>query len=140
MAVYEKEITIRLSHTDAVGILFFSRIFELGDDILEGMLEDSGIPMAEAMRANVITPVVHAEADYRIPVTVGDRVKVRAVVERLGTSSITWNFSFKHPAGGEAAMVKVVQVSIDKTTRMKIPLPQRLREALSKYVEPGGPG
>lgn len=134
MAVYEKEITIRLSHTDAVGIMFFARLFDISDDILEGMLEDCGIPMGEAIQSSVVTPVVHAEADYKIPLTVGDKVKILGVVEHFGHTSLTWKFTFLHPRGGEAATVKIVQVSIHKITRMKVPLPDRLRESLAKFA------
>ena len=47
MGAFEKTITMRMQHTDAAGILYFARLFDFAEDLMEDALEAHGFPAAE---------------------------------------------------------------------------------------------
>ena len=128
------ETSIKLYQTDAAGLLFFSRLFEIAYDAYQDLLERSQLSLAEILRNEpFLTPVVHAEADYRMPLEVGDRIEVRITVENIGRSSCTLLYDIvkKNQIAGK---VKTILVSIDKRFGEKTYMPERLKEILIPHL------
>ena len=65
--MYHYQTTIRLHQTDAAGVVFFSNLFVIAHDAYESFLE-SHLPLNAILSDGVyIIPIVHAEADYLLP-------------------------------------------------------------------------
>lgn len=125
------EHVVRFSEVDAAGILFFSRVFEIAHHAYEDWLAARGLPIGERMaRGDWVLPLVHAEADYRAPLRLGDRVRIEVSVERVGGASLTMRFELSGPDGAPAATVRHVHAAIDRATFRPRPLPAELRAAL----------
>ena len=129
------ETSIKLYHTDAAGLLFFSRLFEIAYDAYQDLLEKSRLSLSEILKNEpFLTPVVHAEADYRIPLEAGDRIQVRITVENIGRSSCTLLYDIVKN-NQIAGRVKTVLVSVDKRFGEKTSIPEKLKEVLIPHLK-----
>jgi len=123
-------VTVRLSHSDAAGVIFFPNAFLLEQESFERWLEAGGLRVREMLDGALApTPVVHCEADFARPVRVGDRLAVRLAGVGIGESSFALAWAME--LGGAAAIaVRVRRASIDRSSGRAIVLPERLRSWL----------
>jgi acyl-CoA thioesterase FadM len=125
-----EHIAIRLVHSDAAGVLFYPRLFEIEQDLFERWLECGGFSLREMLDGRLVpTPVVHCEADYRLPIRPGDRILATLAGVGVGRSgyALAWNFT----KGEElAASVRVKRVAIDPRAQASTDLPEALRHWL----------
>lgn len=127
---FSENLAIRLVHSDAAGVLFYPRLLEIEQDLFERWLEAGGFSLREMLdRRLTPTPVVHCEADYRLPIRPGDRIGAQLAGVGIGRTGYTlaWNFS---RAGELAASVRVKRVAIDPTIGGSTDLPEALRHWL----------
>ncbi|MEY5032344.1 MAG: hypothetical protein RL354_1375, partial [Planctomycetota bacterium] len=95
LADFSEHFVVRLPHTDAAGVLFYPKIFEIEEELFERWLELGGFSVRAMLDGRLApTPIVHCEADYRRPVRVGDRMTVRLAAIEIGRSgySLQWSF------------------------------------------------
>ena len=124
---------LKLHETDAAGILFFSHQFEIVHDAYEALLESIGFGFAVLIRKkDYFLPIVHAEADYKAPLFVGDRLIVEITVDHIGTTSFTFAYRIFNSKRKIVGTARTVHVTIRKKTHKKIPLPASMRKALQK--------
>ena len=127
--------TVRLYDTDAAGFLFYGSQFRFAHAALEEFLAHLGLPIGAILRERAtLFPVVHAEADYRAPLTAGDRLTVRVGVRALGERSFTIAYRFLFPDDREAGSVLTVHSALDTATGASRPLPEAVRAALAPYL------
>lgn len=135
--MFTQRRTIQLHDTDAYGILFFANQFRFCHDAFQEWLRQQGLPMAPRReRAAFVAVVVRAEADYSAPVELGDDLTVAMAVAALGTTSFTHAFTFTNQRGVMVGRVRIVQVTIDPATAVKMPIPADLRAALAANQAP----
>jgi 1,4-dihydroxy-2-naphthoyl-CoA hydrolase len=136
---FVSETRIRLYDTDAAGFLFYGSQFRIAHDALEKFLEHLGLPIAGIIHGGeILFPVVHAEADYRARLAVGDRLTVRAGVRAIGDRSFTLVYRLLLPDGRDAGSVVTVHAALARGTGTSCPLPDALRTALGPYLQPAG--
>jgi 1,4-dihydroxy-2-naphthoyl-CoA hydrolase len=129
------EQAIRLYDTDAAGFLFYGSQFRVAHAALEEFLASVGFPIGSLLcKPATLYPVVHAEADYRAPLTAGDRLMVRVGVRALGERSFTIAYRFLLPDGREAGSVVTVHSALDPATGSSCPLPEAVRAAFAPYL------
>ena len=117
---------IRYSDTDMQGIVFNGNYFTYFDDALTDLFDVLDLSPAALHALGVDVVTAHAEADFLASARVGDILDTNVVVERLGTSSITFRLE---GVVGDAAIVRgnVVWVTVDAATFETIPIPDELR-------------
>lgn len=127
--------SIRLRDTDAAGVLYFSRLLDHAHDAYEALMDDIGQPLQAMLDGAVVhLPLVHAEADYLAPLRLGDRIRVRVRLDKLGRSSFTLAYAFIADSGLEAARAATVHVAIRPDTGEPMALPSDLAQALGNLV------
>ena len=127
MEMTRHRVTVRLHHTDAAGVLFYGRLFELVQEAFEEALRAGGLPLADLLRDGGFgLPVVHVEGDYRSAVRVGDVLEVRLAFE-AGDRSLQVNAEFVDAAGRQVATVRVVHAVVDQETGTAVALPDAVR-------------
>jgi len=132
------EQTVRLYDTDAAGFLFYGSQFRFAHAALEDFLAHLGLPIGAILREPAtLFPVVHAEADYRVPLTAGERLRVRVGVRALGERSFSVACRLLLPDGREAGSVLTVHAALDTATGASRPLPEAVRTALAPYLAQG---
>jgi 1,4-dihydroxy-2-naphthoyl-CoA hydrolase len=140
--MWEREGVVRLSHTDAAGVMFFPRLLELAHEGWEDFLAEGGLPLARGLAGPVHLPIVHCEADYRRPMRLGDRFVARLLLEREGERSCAIRHRFLSPAGELLAEALTVHAALDRATGASVSLSAGFRELLSRLRDsaaaPGG--
>ena len=125
---FTERLVIRLPHTDAAGVVFYPKVFEIEQELFERWLELGGFSLRDMLERRLApTPIVHCEADYRLPVRAGDKLVAQLAGVEIGRSGYTlaWTFSLD----GEAAMsARVKRVAIDPRAGESIDLPESFRQ------------
>jgi 1,4-dihydroxy-2-naphthoyl-CoA hydrolase len=128
--MFEYESTVRLRETDAGGVMFFARRFDLMHDAYEAFMEARGLSIAKILADGAyMLPVVHAECDYSAPLATGDVVRVHVEVEEVRTRRFTMRYTVEG-AGRAAGTGRTVHVAVDMQTRRAVPLPLEVCEVL----------
>lgn len=131
MFIYKTQI--KLHDTDAAGILFFGKQFFIVHDAYEKYLEKIGYGFSTLLKKkDYFLPIVHAESTYKSPLYVGDEITVKVQLTNIGKTSITFEYEITNKKGILVGTAKTVHVTINKTTRKKIPLPKAFRLALER--------
>ena len=129
MFTYQR--TIRLSETDATGVLYFSELLKLAEEALEAFLHTKNFTVNDLIENTpFLMPIVHAEADYVAPLKVGDVVDIELSLSEVGESSFTLQ-SRLLKEGVEAGRTKIIHVVISKKTGQGVPIP----ESVSTFLE-----
>ena len=130
-------VTVRLHHTDAAGVIFYSRLLELAHEAYEALLEHAGLALARILaQGEVRLPVVAVEAEFARPIRVGDRLQVALTMTRRGDHSYQVAYRFRDSAGTEMARATTRHVALDGTHGRPTALP----EALCRVVDGAGSG
>jgi 1,4-dihydroxy-2-naphthoyl-CoA hydrolase len=131
--------TIRLHDTDAAGILFFAHQFKIVHDVYEQFLTRIGFNFRDRFsKSDFFIVIVHAEADFHQPLTVGDTIEIELSVVRIGESSYTLEYRLTDLDGLVVGTASTVHVTIDPISRKKIGLPGEFRTALEQHFAKGG--
>jgi YbgC/YbaW family acyl-CoA thioester hydrolase len=121
-----------MHHTDAAGLLFFGHQFALMHEAYESFFESIGIPFRDLLqKENFFLPIVHAEADYKKPLFVGDPLQITVTIDQIGHTSFMLAYQL-HRDSELVGLGKTIHVTVHKTTRKKSPVPSHLREILTK--------
>lgn len=123
---------ILLRETDATGILYYSSLLELVTEGVERYFLSRGISLKRMIEEEEYTlPIVHVEADYFLPLFVGDEVEVQIELDHVGTSSFTLKGAVLK-GGAQAGSVKIVHVAVSNQSKKSLPIPEEL---LAQFCE-----
>lgn len=124
---------VRFCHVDAAGIAYFSRAFELCHEAMEEVLTQGGLPLATILGSrDWAMPLVHAEADYKRPLRLGDHLNIEVRIERAGPSSLTWHYRVLGEGGDLRAEVRLVHSCIERPSFKPRARPAELDAALAR--------
>ena len=121
---------VSLGDTDAAGVLFYARLFDLTQRAFEHHCAGCGFPITRFLAEGILAPVVHLEADYRSPLRLGDAITVETTVESIGDTSLRMGFVVRKDDGTLAAEALVVHVCLGRDGR-SASVPAVLRIALA---------
>ena len=127
-ADFSDQLVIRLSHTDAAGVLFYPKIFEIEQELFEKWLEAGGFCLRSMLDGSLApTPIVHCEGNYKMPARVGDRLlaKISGVHVDRSSYTLAWTFSID---GKMAMQAQVKRVAMNVATGVSVDLPEALRK------------
>jgi 1,4-dihydroxy-2-naphthoyl-CoA hydrolase len=126
---------VRMNDTDAAGVIYFANQFRIAHEAFEQFLDSVNLGVSHMLENTEYRfPIIHAEADYRAPLKVGDALTIHMTVDRVGDSSVALLFSLLDRHDKEVGTVKIVHVAVDKATWKKRPLPQELRSVFEKHL------
>jgi len=133
VAAFTYQATIRFSHTDPSGTVYFPRFFEF----IQAAAEDwftigLGINFARMIGGGAGQPTVHTECDFSKPCYLGDKLEVTVYLEKIGSKSFA--LLFLGAVGGEARLqARSVQVMVNLETGKSFPIPDDMRAAMESY-------
>ncbi len=133
LTMYSYETTVKLHQTDGAGRLFFSEQFTMVHDAYQQLLESLGIGFSVIFKKkNYFCPIVHAQADYKKPLFVDDRLTIELTVSHIGESSFSFAYRLLNEKNSLVGTAKTVHVAVSKKSGKKITLPPEIRKALAK--------
>lgn len=129
---------VRFAEVDAARLVFFAKYAEFVHDALETLLGalDGGYPTLTGRRDTGI-PTVHLATDFMAPLRYGDTARIETVVERLGTTSVTFRHRIVRVEDGVAcAAMRHVIVTARMSTLAPVAIPDDVRALLHTHLEP----
>jgi 4-hydroxybenzoyl-CoA thioesterase len=133
-AAFTRSVSIRFSHCDPAGIVYFPHYFNMFNGLIEDWYtQELGHDYSELiMVSRYGFPFVHIECDFNIPSRMGDVVDLSLLVERIGRSSLGIAIVC-HRDGIERLRARMVTAMMSIETGKPVALPQKLREAIESY-------
>jgi acyl-CoA thioester hydrolase len=130
---FRQELRVRWAEVDRQGIVFNGHYLTYFDVGITEYWRAIGYPYPDGLlSAGVDTFVVKATIDYYAPAQYDDVLAIRVRVGRLGRTSLQFLLEIsrgtEHLISGE-----VIYVMADPKSRKPSPVPDFLREAISRY-------
>ncbi|MFQ5500452.1 MAG: acyl-CoA thioesterase [Candidatus Zixiibacteriota bacterium] len=136
MSSYTYTTTVMLPATDAAGVVFFANYFALCHDAYESFMGSIGFGFRFIFeQADYLLLIVHAEADYKQPLRVGDKVTVTLDAEEIGRSSFTRAYTIACADGSTTCAARTVHAAVDKKSGRAVRLSSRLSEELASIKQ-----
>jgi acyl-CoA thioesterase FadM len=138
---FKVERAVRFQDVDAAGVIFYPRLLEYFNDTYLELLSSVGQPLHLSLgRAEWISPVRHAEADFLRPLRFGDAIEVAIVGVRTAADAepteVTLGYRISKLSGGEAAALgQVVHTFVDSKTFQRVLIPSQLLEVYARLSE-----
>ena len=139
MSVFRTTRTVRFSHCDPAGIIFYPRYFDLiheaKEDWFKEVLDWPFGSMIGEMKNGF--PIVRLEADFRGPSRLGEELTIALRVPVVGGASL--HLHYEVTCGGAARLeARTVVVHIDLTTGKPLAIGDDLRARIERFR--AGPG
>ena len=105
--------TVRFGECDPAGVAYYPEFFNWFHQAMEACFEEYlGVPYAQ-MIETIGFPAVQTSAEFRKPIPVGSTIDVEVCIERLGRSSIEWQFNiWRGNTIAAVGRVKTVCISV----------------------------
>ena len=134
MSIFRTTRTVRFSHCDPAGIIFYPRYFDLiheaKEDWFKEALDWPFAPMISEMRNGF--PIVRLEADFRGPSRIGDELTIALWVPVLGGASMHLHYAVTcNGAPRLDARTVIVHVNLD--TGRPLPIGEALRARIEGF-------
>ena len=128
------ETVVRLPHTDAAGVVFYARYFDLIHLAFEDFLDAIGHPLRPDLHASSVGyPPVHAEADFKQSLRMGDRIAIDVAVGSVRARSFALEYVVSC-RGVTVATAQTVHAAFDFPGKTRAALPEALRQALDERI------
>ncbi len=133
--MYQEDLQVKLSHTDATGVIYFAELFRMASDAYEQFLARSDFNYAELFYSSeYATPIVHSEADYLAPIMIGNILTITLSLAAISEGSYSLLCDFVNEKGKKVGKVITVHACILRKTRQKAQLPAELRDFLTEKL------
>ena len=127
------EVSVRFHEVDRAGIAFYGRVFEYAHVAFEELLmaiDSSWTSVFDDLGWGM--PLVHADADFKRPMRLSERLCVSVEVESIGDRSLTFAFELTGAQDGIVrATARQVHVFVDMERFESIPVPDEMRQGLA---------
>lgn len=128
-------ITTRWSDNDIYGhinnVAYYS-YFDTAANLW--LIREGGLDIA---RGDVIGLVVESRCEYHVPLAYPAALRAGVRVDKLGNRAVTYDIAiFGEGDSLAAAHGHFVHVFVDRQTRQAVPIPPKLRDALSRLLTP----
>ena len=132
---YRHQIKIPFQDIDAAGIVFFAHLFRYAHEAYEHFMAHIGHSLIDVLeKGDHLLPLVHAEADYREPLRLGQTVTIELETAKIGNSAFTLSYRFVADSGKTYATAETVHTVVEKTKQKSTPIPEPLRTSLKLYL------
>lgn len=129
--MFEYVRRVGMRDADAAGIMFFARYLSLVHEAYEEMFALHGANFKDLIDAHgIILPIVHVDADYRLPLAVSDRTTIALAVTDIKQRTYRVVFKFYRDDRQLAAEGNIVHACVDYGSRKAVPLPVSLVRVL----------
>ncbi len=129
--MFEHTARVEMAHTDAAGVVFFARYFDLLHRAYEDLMRQLGFPLEDLLaRGGQALPVIHASADYRLPLFYGECYRVEIRVLKVGRRHFELGHRLLKEHDSLCCEATTAHTLVQLEQKKAIPLPDALRSAL----------
>ncbi len=125
--------SIFLKETDATGVIYFTSLLHYALEAFEVLLHKNESGLSQIFAKGYLMPIVHAEADYKAPLRVGDSISIELKLGHIGNKSFSIESKILHlPSLKEAGKVKIVHAFTKRGDSEASPIPPDILDLLKK--------
>ncbi|MCL4417658.1 MAG: acyl-CoA thioesterase [Actinobacteria bacterium] len=133
--MYIYKTNIKLYHTDAANLIFYSNLFNIAFECYEEFLAKVDFSIPKILNeGKVLIPIVHAEADFIKPIRLGDKIEIQMSLNSVGKSSYKLNYDF-YSNNERVAHAKTTHVLVDASSHKPVKIPDKFLDDLKTLVK-----
>jgi len=134
---FEARLHVQWADVDIAGIMYFAAYARFSEYAEMEMFRELGFAYNTVFdELDFWLPRVRVEADYFSPALMGDWLRMRTHLEKVGASSVRWKtVMFNEVTGVACAEMTFVVACMNRETKKSMPLPPVLRERLLEWCE-----
>ncbi len=128
---FRTALTIRFGDIDLAGIVYYPRYLHFCHVAMEEFFREAvGLDYPRLLGEHRLGfPTVHIDVSYHQPLRYGDQAEIEARIERLGSSSLVWEYTIYRQGEAHAVFrARLVTVAVDMQSFEKRPIPPWLRD------------
>lgn len=124
---------VPLSATDAAGVLYFGRLFDLCHSAYEAALRAGARPLRAYLIGEIILPIVRCEGQFKQPLYCSDSLRIDLSLGDLKDSGFQIHYHLYRVTDADllCATAMTYHVCIDRHHRQRAQLPPKLVEMLT---------
>ena len=117
--VVEKELEIRFSEVDMMGVVWHGNYPLYLEDAREAFGAEFGLSYALYIKENVFVPIVKMDVDYKRPVRVGMRPVIRIEYVPTDAAKVIFDYKLYDKESGDVFLTaRTVQVFMDRDYKL----------------------
>lgn len=130
---FEWSRRVEFSETDLAGVVHFSNFYRWMEAAEHAFLQYLGI---ELLAANLGWPRVHAQADFKKPITFHQVVRVKVNIQKVSHRSVTYQFEFLIDESEQVhATGEMTSACVDLQSMKSVEIPVDIRGKLSQAAQ-----
>jgi 1,4-dihydroxy-2-naphthoyl-CoA hydrolase len=125
--------TVRLSDTDAAGVVYFTNVLAMCHEAYEESLETAGIDLKVFVNnPTTAIPIIHGSVDFFRPMFCGDKLIIHLTPQQLNDREFEVTYQIVTAASLETGLAKAKtrHVCIHPTDRHRMKLPEKILQWL----------
>ncbi len=132
MKSFRHRFTVPFHEVDAAGLMFHAHLFSHAHDAYAALMREMGLDLKTLLEeGRYLLPLVHAEADFRLPMTLDDDIEVTVEATPPGTSAFGFRYAFRRE-GRLCASVITRHVFMNRESQEPVALPPEFRRKLQE--------
>lgn len=126
---------VYLKETDATGVIYFTSLFQYALETFEAYLHEKKFSLSKLLETGYLMPIVHAEADYKAPLRVGDSILIHLSIAHVGARSFSICSQIENASTLEKiGSVKIVHAFMKQGESSSCAVPAELLQFLQKFT------
>jgi acyl-CoA thioester hydrolase len=117
---------VRYADTDHFGVVYYARYLDWFEAGRTEILRDQGITYADLEKKGMFAPVVEIKVEYKKPAKYDDVVELETTIDKIGNSSIKFNYKVFNSKKELLCEAYTVNVFIDKDMK-PVRIPDNIR-------------
>lgn len=133
--MYTAKLKTYFFDADPAGIIFFGNLFKYLHTAYEDFMKSLNMKRNFFFDDDYVLPILHTEADYFLPLKIGDELKIEVHVSKIKKSSFELNYKVYRQNDELAANAKTVHVCVSKSNFKKSDMPKELYDKLKNHYQ-----
>lgn len=135
MFVSETILEVRYYETDLMGIVHHSNYIRYFETARSKALKDLSLPINKIEELGIMMPVIHVECDYKIPVKMGEEIRIVSSIKDIPRVKIKIDSDIFNFKGEKVATGSVTLGFIHSQSRKPTRAPGFVVEVFAPYFE-----
>ena len=134
---FRHRLRVRWSECDLQGVVFYPNYLAYFDHLLTELWREAVGSYARIQELGIDLVVAEAGIRYRVSARFDEEIELKAMISRLGTSSMTMDLTAERVGDGALlAEGELRHVFVDPDSFQKREMPEQVREQLSRFAVP----
>lgn len=126
---------VHLKETDATGVIYFTALMDFALEAFEVFLQRENTSLQVLFSKGYFFPIVHAEADYKLPLRVGEEIEIALCVAEVSERSFMIRGKVLRK-GEVAGVTQIIHTFLQKGEEKAKPLPKEVTDLFQKLKRP----